>query len=132
ASFWMRTLRSLASTSTMNAAHDIEHGLEREHRDPAARQGYDAALGRQQAGERDREQKHGAVQDRHEDRRPAPHQGLAPLAPQLGGGKEGVGRYDKRAQHDAGERQWAKSGTMQATAHAIAPAHIATQSTGRP
>ncbi len=82
-------------------ADRVEQHLEDEDRDPAGRQRDQAALVRHETRERDRKQEHRAVQRRHEQRRPAPHQRLAPLAPQLGRGQEGVGRDDERSEHDA-------------------------------
>ncbi len=73
------------------------------------------------------------MQDRHEDRRPASQRGLAPLAPELGSGQEGIGGDDQRTQHDARRSAIAtNSGKMQATNQTVAPASIAPQSTLRP
>ena len=85
-------------------ADRIEHGLQHEQRNPSGRKHNGAAIRRQQARQRDREQEYGAVQHRNQNGRPTSPQGLAALTPQLGRGRESVARHDDRAQNDAGRR----------------------------
>ena len=77
-------------------AHDIERDLDGEDGDPAGRQAMHA-----EARKRDRKQEDGAVQHRHQQRRPAPDQRFAPFAPQLDRDHERVCGDNHRTQHDA-------------------------------
>ena len=106
AAFLWRSQRALGGEhqDDEGRADRVEHGLQDEQRDPSGREHHGAAVGRQQARQRDREQEHRAVQHRNQDGGPAPPQGLAALAPELGRGHERVARHDHGAEHDARRR----------------------------
>ena len=82
------------------SADDIEQNFDRKHRDPSRRDAVDA-VGRSQGRQRHRKQKNGAVQHRNEDRRPAPDDRSASLAPQLAGGEKRIAGDDQRTDDDA-------------------------------
>ena len=83
-------------------AHGVEHDLQREHREPAG-----GKAARQPGLHGQRHQEDRGVQHRHHHRGGARIKRLAPLAPELEGNEEGVGRNHRRAEARCGRRSLA-------------------------